>query len=71
MSSPSTRMFPVIRTPSTESSSRLKDLRSVVLPQPDGPMMTVIFRSGMSRVTFLRTRLVAVGHAQVPDLDVR
>jgi len=53
MFSPSTRISPLTRTPSNGSSSRLSDLRSVVLPQPDGPTMTVIFRSGMSMLTSL------------------
>ncbi len=41
------------RTPSTVSMSRLNARRSVLFPHPDGPMIAVIFFSGMSTFTFL------------------
>ena len=37
---------------------RLKQRMSVLLPQPDGPMIAVIFVGRMSMVTSLRARLL-------------
>ena len=45
---PSSKTCPVTRTPSVTSSSRLRLFSSVVLPQPDGPMITVICCAGIS-----------------------
>ena len=35
---------------------RLKQRMSVLLPQPDGPMMAVMRRAPISMLTFLRAR---------------
>ena len=40
-SRPPTRIRPVIRTSSTRSFMRLRQRKSVVLPQPEGPMKAV------------------------------
>ena len=51
MSSPSSSTRPDILQPSTKSFMRFNDLRSVLLPQPEGPIKAVIFNSSMDMVT--------------------
>src|SRR5437870_2459314 len=47
-SSPSKRISPSIRAPGMRSFIRLKQRRSVLLPQPDGPIRAVIRWRGIS-----------------------
>jgi len=42
---------PVTRTPAIRSFIRLNTRRSVDLPQPDGPMMAVIFLGAIAKET--------------------
>ena len=47
-------MVPCVRTPWMRSFMRLNDLSSVLLPQPEGPMIAVTLPLGMSSETPLR-----------------
>src|SRR5208282_411692 len=58
ISSPANRISPSIRAPVIRSFMRLKQRRSVLLPQPEGPMSAVILLRGMSIVMALRARAV-------------
>ena len=55
--SPSNRTSPSIRAPLMRSFIRLKQRKSVLLPQPDGPINAVILLRGMSIVISLIARL--------------
>ena len=51
--SPSNRISPSMREPMIRSFIRLKERKSVLLPQPDGPIIAVILFRGMSMVMSL------------------
>jgi hypothetical protein len=53
MSRPSSRILPSARKPRIRSFIRLKQRSIVDLPQPDGPIIDVIRRAGMSKRTDL------------------
>src|SRR5579883_3338642 len=53
MSCPSKRISPVTRVSGLRSIIRLNDRRSVLLPQPEGPIRAVILLRGMSSVMSL------------------
>lgn len=57
ISSPSRRTSPSIRQPSTKSFMRLRVLRNVDLPQPEGPISAVTLFLFMSRETPLRASI--------------
>src|SRR6187399_776651 len=57
MSLPSSRIFPEIRAPSTNSCMRLRLRRRVDFPHPEGPMIAVTLFSGKLRETSLSTWL--------------
>ncbi len=50
---PETSTSPRVRTPGIRSFIRLKALSSVLLPQPDGPMIAVTRFEGTARVMSL------------------
>src|ERR1041384_7257704 len=54
MSCPSSSIRPSMRNPRVPSFIRLKQRRIVDFPQPDGPIIDVICRAGISSVIPLR-----------------
>src|SRR5579884_620483 len=56
MSRPANRTSPSTRAPGTVSCMRLRQRRSVDLPQPDGPMIAVTSPDGTSNPTSRTTR---------------
>src|SRR5690606_9389057 len=60
ISSPLTNMDPVITTPLVSATKRFNVFKSVVFPQPEGPMMDVIELFGIERLMFLRIRFLSM-----------
>ena len=58
MLSPSIITSPVARWPGYRSYMRFSTRSSVDLPQPDGPIMPVTWRSGRSRLMLFSARLL-------------
>src|SRR6266545_3338964 len=48
---PASKTLPCTHAPGTTSCMRLRQRTSVLLPQPEGPMIAVTWQSGMSSVT--------------------